>query len=211
MRPGIQNTPSGIAQLRKTSESNLHGGNHNGNSIDSMNIDDFIFSENAGTPAGLASPPSLTAHLDATSTPKCADERTASSTPSAIPIKSRKDSANHFVPQSVPVPAHNQTSTNGEFNYVNRHLRKTSIDERRVSELPLVVPLFAQSYHGWCCCFCPALSPPCRPAPSGAVLGSSVIDSPCTARRPCFEGPLQLPQIHRRQLQNGAQVPGGWG
>ena len=146
MRPGIQNTPSGIAQLRKTSESNLHSGNHNSNSIDSMNLDDFIFSENAGTPAGFASPPSLTAHLDATSTPKCADERTASSTPSAIPIKSRKDSANHFVPQSVPVPAHNQASTNGEFNYVNRHLRKTSIDERRVSKFT-------------CCCsvICPML------------------------------------------------------
>jgi hypothetical protein len=38
-----------------------------------------------------------------------------------------------FVPQSVPVAAHQPNHSGNEFHYVQRHLRKTSIDERRVS------------------------------------------------------------------------------
>ena len=45
------NAPSGIAQLRKTSDQNvLHA--------DPMNLDDFIFPENVATPAGLVGTPS---------------------------------------------------------------------------------------------------------------------------------------------------------
>lgn len=107
-----QNTPSGIAQLRKTSA------NHAG-AAEPMNLDDFIFSDRADAPAGFMSPPPLPS--------KSADDASAS----AIPIsKSSRDSASHFVPQSVP---HHQRSGNDEFNYVTRHHRKTSIDERRVS------------------------------------------------------------------------------
>ncbi|XXH02341.1 hypothetical protein Hte_008714 [Hypoxylon texense] len=113
------NAPSGIAQLRKTSDQNLlHA--------DPMNLDDFIFPENVATPAGLAATPSP----DAT---KQEGDRIAHTTAAAIPIKSRKASSQHFVPQSVPVPAHQRNQD--EFAYVTRHHRKTSIDERRTRNL----------------------------------------------------------------------------
>lgn len=113
------NPPSGIAQLRKTSE--INSGSH----VDAMNLDDFIFAEHVSTPAGLMSPPPA---------PLKSEEGSSMSGPlaSAIPIKVRREtSSNALVPQSVP---HHQRSSNNEFNYVQRHHRKTSIDERRVSQ-----------------------------------------------------------------------------
>ncbi|KAI8217405.1 Nitrogen regulatory protein areA [Colletotrichum sp. SAR 10_77] len=116
------NAPSGIAQLRKSSEQNV-------NHPDSMNLDDFIFSENIATPVTNPSPQPQ----------KQSDDRNQmhSSFTSAIPIKSRKDSVaqQHFVPQSVPFPPHHQ-KTQDEFNYITRHHRKTSIDERRTRKRP---------------------------------------------------------------------------
>jgi GATA-binding protein, other eukaryote len=116
------NPPSGIAQLRKSSEHNL-------SQSEPMNLDDFIFSENLNTPSPHPA-----------AKPAAEEKSSAHSLTPAIPIKSRKDSAQqqqqqqpqHFVPQSVPFPPHHQRS-HDEFNYVTRHHRKTSIDERRVS------------------------------------------------------------------------------
>ncbi|KAI2470101.1 hypothetical protein F4781DRAFT_194489 [Annulohypoxylon bovei var. microspora] len=113
------NIPSGIAQLRKTSDQNLA---HS----DPMNLDDFIFPENVATPAGLAATPSPDGS-------KQEGEKSAHTTAAAIPIKSRKISSQNFVPQSVPVPAHQRNQD--EFAYVTRHHRKTSIDERRTRNL----------------------------------------------------------------------------
>lgn len=129
----LQNTPSGIAQqLRKSSE--------NVPSVNSepMNIDDFIFSEDAATPAGISFSPLLQ--------PNAGDGQNkamAISTAAAhsIPIKSRKDQAHlqqqaqqqQVVPQSVPEPPHHQSN---EFHYINRHHRKTSIDDRRNRKRP---------------------------------------------------------------------------
>ncbi|KAI0886163.1 uncharacterized protein GGS22DRAFT_125050 [Annulohypoxylon maeteangense] len=113
------NIPSGIAQLRKTSDQNLAH-------ADPMNLDDFIFPENVATPAGLAATPSPDGS-------KQEGEKSAHTTAAAIPIKSRKISSQHFVPQSVPVPAHQRNQD--EFAYVTRHHRKTSIDERRTRNL----------------------------------------------------------------------------
>jgi GATA-binding protein, other eukaryote len=121
------NGPSGIAQLRKTSHQNAA-------QSDPMNLDDFIFSENVSTPAGLPAEP---ASPEAFRLP---EDKAAHATAAAIPIKSRKPSQQqqqqqqqqqHFVPQSVPVPPHR--GHEDEFGYVNRHHRKTSIDDRRVS------------------------------------------------------------------------------
>ncbi|KAI0385064.1 hypothetical protein F5Y04DRAFT_204635 [Hypomontagnella monticulosa] len=113
------NAPSGIAQLRKTSDQNvLHA--------DPMNLDDFIFPENVATPAGLVGTPSPDAN-------KQEAEKSAHTTAAAIPIKSRKAASQHFVPQSVPVPPHQRNQD--EFGYVTRHHRKTSIDERRTRNL----------------------------------------------------------------------------
>ncbi|KAK7426833.1 Sodium- and chloride-dependent GABA transporter 1 [Neonectria magnoliae] len=117
-RPMMQNTPSGIAQLRKSSENDMA-------QPDAMNLDDFIFSDSAATPTNFPSPQALD---------RLADDKSAHSM--AIPIKSRKDLAHHFVPQSVPVPAHHHHAQNHEFDYVNRHLRKTSIDDRRTRKRP---------------------------------------------------------------------------
>ncbi|KAI0602830.1 hypothetical protein F4775DRAFT_158693 [Biscogniauxia sp. FL1348] len=141
------NPPSGIAQLRKTSDQNL-------SQSDPMNLDDFIFPENVATPAGLT-PSHETAKLDGdkpahttstttTTTPTTtASAAAAAAAAAAIPIKSRKASSQqqqqqqqqqqHLVPQSVPTPAHQRTRD--EFGYVNRHTRKTSIDERRTRNL----------------------------------------------------------------------------
>lgn len=111
----MQNAPSGIAQLRKSSENNM-------SQSDAMNLDDFIFSDSAATPINFPSPQA----------PERPDDKSAHSM--AIPIKSRKELSHHFVPQSVPVPAHHHHAQGNEFDYVNRHLRKTSIDDRRVSD-----------------------------------------------------------------------------
>ncbi|KAI9903581.1 hypothetical protein N3K66_000110 [Trichothecium roseum] len=110
--------PSGIAQLRKSSEQ------VNTLTSDPMHvdIDDFIIADNAATPSGI-SPPQ------------------PPSKPTAIPIKSRKNQQKQqqhqgqFVPQSVPVTPHLQESYD-EFDYVQRHYRKTSIDERRTRKRP---------------------------------------------------------------------------
>ncbi|ORY67385.1 uncharacterized protein BCR38DRAFT_156674 [Pseudomassariella vexata] len=109
---------SGIAQLRKTSDQNCA---HS----DPMNLDDFIFSENVSTPAGLPATPS------SPETTKHGDDM-ANNT-AAIPIKSRKVNTQPFAPQSVPVPPHQRNQD--EFGYVPRHTRKTSIDERRTRNL----------------------------------------------------------------------------
>lgn len=116
--------PSGIAQLRKTSDQTNGGEN-----ADAMNIDDFIFSDNISTPAGLGMSPSPELAK------KDPNEKLSNAVASAIPIKMRKESAQFAIPQSVPVPHHNPRS-NEEFNYVQRHVRKTSIDERRPRKRP---------------------------------------------------------------------------
>jgi GATA-binding protein len=116
----MQSSPSGIAQLRKSSE-------HNMPQPDAMNLDDFIFSDNSASPGNFTSP-----HGD-----KMADDRTSNPMASAIPIKSRKELSHQtFVPQSVPVQPLHQATQGHEFNYVNRNLRKTSIDDRRTRKRP---------------------------------------------------------------------------
>ncbi|KAK0655978.1 hypothetical protein B0T16DRAFT_424652 [Cercophora newfieldiana] len=109
------NAPSGIAQLRKTSEQILP-------QSDPMSLDEFINNENVGTPAGLALTPTPENIKNGD------DTRAPHSTASAIPIKTRKESAQHLVPQSVPVAVHHQR-VQDEFGYIARHPRKTSIDE----------------------------------------------------------------------------------
>ncbi|EDO02564.1 hypothetical protein SS1G_05040 [Sclerotinia sclerotiorum 1980 UF-70] len=116
--------PSGIAQLRKSTDQATV------DTSDAMNLDDFIFSDSISTPAGLATSPSPELM-------KKEVEKPSSTVASAIPIKMRKESAplQFSAPQSVPVP-HHAPRSNDEFNYVQRHVRKTSIDERRARKRP---------------------------------------------------------------------------
>jgi len=95
-----------------------------------MNIDDFIVSSSIGTPAGLSPAPSATSVAD----PELSSTVT---TFPAIPIQQRhRLQADELSPAraSAPsVPPLAQGRANQEFGYVQKHVRKTSIDERRVS------------------------------------------------------------------------------
>jgi len=89
-----------------------------------MNLDDFIFTDNIATPVGIDSIPSPDIY-------KKESERSTNAVASAIPIKFRKETFQQMgaFPQSVPDNRH----APDEFDYVRRHVRKTSVDERRVS------------------------------------------------------------------------------
>lgn len=100
-----------------------------------MNLDDYIVADNIAPPAGLTASPSPELS-------KQGEDRPLRTHISAIPIKHRQASLPHFVPQSVPVPAHAPNAQH-EFGYVTRHHRKTSIDERRVSH---VLAFFERSH-----------------------------------------------------------------
>jgi GATA-binding protein, other eukaryote len=90
-----------------------------------MNLDEFIFSDNISTPAGMSPPLELKKEKDVAPI-------ASNTVASAIPIKMRKEPAPISIPQSVPAQQHN-VRNHDEFGYVQRHFRKTSIDERRVS------------------------------------------------------------------------------
>ena len=84
-----------------------------------MNIDDYIFPNSIASPAGFStSPPSPPSHATA----------------SAIPIQTKKDAQEHAQshPSFPPSAPTNEGARNNEFAYVQRRLRKTSIDETKV-------------------------------------------------------------------------------
>jgi len=87
-----------------------------------MNLDEFIFTDSMSTPAGAPPSPDVKEREQ---------PRSANAVASAIPIKMRKESQ-AFAPQSVPVQQQHRMHSQDEFGYVQRHVRKTSIDERRV-------------------------------------------------------------------------------
>ena len=109
--------PSGIAQLRNSIALAE-------DSPDNMSLDDFVFS-NMASPSDMSPPDS---------------RDNVQSNAAAIPIKMRKEAVPAFAPQSVPVQQHQD-----EFSYVQRHVRKTSIDERRVRIFFLTVLLLYRS------------------------------------------------------------------
>lgn len=124
-----QNAPSGIAQLRKSSEQASL------DDQDRMNLDDFIVPSSIGTPAGVS--PALSSNL-------ADDSLTSTATAaSAIPIKQQQrlqEAELQLSRASAPsVPALEDDRTGHEFGYVPRHVRKTSIDDRGVSFIPLVL------------------------------------------------------------------------
>jgi len=89
-----------------------------------MNLDDYIVPTSVASPAGFATPPP-SADLEALTT------RTAS----ALPIRKQQHlqiQDDHIAHASAPTIAPAALQQNVEFGYVQRHVRKTSIDERRV-------------------------------------------------------------------------------
>lgn len=116
-----QNAPSGIAQLRKSSMQAVKAAIQD----DHMDLDDFLVPTSIATP-GSESPPASIAEA----------EPLPFTIASAIPIKLQQrlhtDDLS-LARASAPSVAPLETSrTNPEFAYVQRHVRKTSIDERRV-------------------------------------------------------------------------------
>lgn len=78
-----------------------------------MNLDDFVLPDFADSPSG--------------------QDFGAGGMPNAIPIKARKNNSVHqhgFPPGSVPVSRDAKQAN--EFGYVQKHVRKTSIDDRNV-------------------------------------------------------------------------------
>jgi len=109
--------PSGIAQLRQQSSANEQSAQH-----DHMNMDDFILPNSVASPANISRSPSVERN-----------SRSTTAIASAIPIKKQNELRDQSFPHSLPLQAPLQANMNGEFGYVQRHVRKTSIDERRVS------------------------------------------------------------------------------
>ncbi|GAB7346697.1 hypothetical protein MBLNU459_g1815t1 [Dothideomycetes sp. NU459] len=107
------NPPSGIAQLRQSAESS------NG---DSMNLDDFLVPSSIASPSGISPSPSMSD----VGPP-------VSAVASAIPIRKQQQLQDHdFVARaSAPSKPPPNARSSDEFGYVPRHVRKTSIDERR--------------------------------------------------------------------------------
>ncbi|CAK7564074.1 MAG: Sodium- and chloride-dependent GABA transporter 1 [Sporothrix epigloea] len=122
----VANTPSGIAQLRKSSEQSLLLKNKQlkqqssfrlpASSAEPMFMGDLI------EPRKVTSPDAGTAGRKMFSGSK------------AIPIKSRRENGKSFVPQSVPISQHQ--AGQDEFSYLTRHHRKTSIDDRQTRKRP---------------------------------------------------------------------------
>ncbi|KAL7920054.1 hypothetical protein ACQKWADRAFT_169533 [Trichoderma austrokoningii] len=122
----VEVTPSGIAQLR-SSISDIHDP-----SLDAMNLDDLFFADEVAPLQNTTTQPAVAALFPDPQTAAVRNDNR----PSAIPIKNRKGSTNQFVAQSVPVAPPHQRGQNDEFNYVPRHDRKTSIDDRRTRKRP---------------------------------------------------------------------------
>ncbi|KAI9709954.1 MAG: hypothetical protein M1820_003032 [Bogoriella megaspora] len=116
-RPPLNSAPSGIAQLRKSNDQNV------ASQSDAMNLDDFIFPSNIASPAGLSPSP---AHEPLPSSSNAAAP--------AIPIKKQRDMREqelHLARASAPSVPPGDNRAKNEFNYIQKHIRKTSIDERR--------------------------------------------------------------------------------
>ena len=106
--------PSGIAKLRESVDLSSTP------DPDPMNIDDFIFPASIASPAGMSpssSPPSSNVNA------------------SAIPIKTKRDSQHQIHPEFPPSAPTQDRIRDREFDYVQRRVRKTSIDETKVHPL----------------------------------------------------------------------------
>ncbi|KAF2458385.1 hypothetical protein BDY21DRAFT_414720 [Lineolata rhizophorae] len=122
-RPPMTSAPSGIAQLRKSVDQQAN--QQASNQSDPMNLDDFIVPSSVGSPAGLSPSPS-------------AAHGASNATAPAIPIRKpgqHDDSGFHLAHASAP-PVPPATRRGNEFGYIPKHVRKTSVDDRRPRKRP---------------------------------------------------------------------------
>jgi hypothetical protein len=130
---------------------------------DHMNLDDFIVPSSIASPISQASPPApldtSTATLD------------SKATPSGIPIRRHQqlqdEAQDDFVARasapSVAPTAINRTTD--EFDYIQRHVRKTSIDERRVIYPPTATHTYRITDSSSHPSDVPIARPKCPPSP----------------------------------------------
>lgn len=111
--------PSGIAQLRQSQDLT------NSPDPDPMNLDDFILPDSLASPARIATPSPQSDHAPAPS----------NAVSTAIPIKKRKEAESLPHPSFVPSAPSQDRPRTSEFGYVQRRVRKTSIDETKVTVL----------------------------------------------------------------------------
>ncbi|KAL8628087.1 hypothetical protein Q9189_006223 [Teloschistes chrysophthalmus] len=112
--------PSGIAQLRQSQDLS------NSQDPDSMNLDDFIIPTSVASPAGITTP----------SPPEEVIPTSSNTGPLAIPKKSRKEPEPASHPNFAPSAPSHDRSRPREFDYVQRRVRKTSIDETKGRKRP---------------------------------------------------------------------------
>jgi len=124
------NPPSGIARLRQSADQAAG----NAGNIDSMNLDDFIVPSSIASPSGISPSPSIS-----DTQPPSSSTTTHTTAASAIPIRKQLQlQDDDFVSRaSAPTVAPTAKIGGDDFAYVQRHVRKTSIDERRVSVIIL--------------------------------------------------------------------------
>jgi len=118
-QPTASIAPSGIARLRNSlDQSSAQGANS-----DSMNLDDLILPNSVSSPAGISRSPSA----------ECSQGFSVQA--SAIPIQKQKSLQHDDFPlarSSMPSVLLLEERKEREFDYVQRRVRKTSIDERRL-------------------------------------------------------------------------------
>jgi hypothetical protein len=138
------NAPSGIAQLRQSAEAQQSQSQSQSHfpipNHDHMNLDDFIVPSSIASPISQPSPP---ASFDPSTT-----SLDSKATPTGIPIRRHQqlqDEAQDDFVARASAPSVAPTAINkatDEFGYIQRHVRKTSIDERRVIYTPTVSDTF---------------------------------------------------------------------
>jgi GATA-binding protein len=107
--------PSGIAQLRKSVDLSAE------QNADPMNLDDFLVPTSIASPAGISPAP-------------MPETATSQRLQSAVPLNVR-EKPHVKIPTVMPassVPKSSLPTMRREFDYVQKRVRKTSIDERRV-------------------------------------------------------------------------------
>lgn len=118
--------PSGIAQLRKSIDLSAE------QNADPMNLDDFLVPTSIASPAGIS--PAPMPDLSASQNPH-----------SAVPLNMR-EKPHINIPTGMPASSVPKSSIptmrgGGEFDYVQKRVRKTSIDERRVRLICPIMPM----------------------------------------------------------------------
>lgn len=117
---GTSSAPSGIAQQLRRSVDHAAENEH---SSDPMNLDDFIVPSSVASPAGITSPAPSESTAHSMSLP-------APPIPIAARTKPQVNIPKNLPPSSLPQSTI-ATHRTSEFDYVQKRVRKTSIDERR--------------------------------------------------------------------------------